>query len=60
MFWPIYRTDGDGGDWEELPPPVQPARNPNARERTREMEGFAIGGGEWPMKDEDDISNFVT
>ncbi|KAK0124538.1 hypothetical protein ONS95_009486 [Cadophora gregata] len=60
MFWPIYRTDGEGRDWEELPPPVKPTRHPNARERTREMERFVIGGGEWPMKAEDDISNFVT
>ncbi|PVH87048.1 hypothetical protein DL98DRAFT_289880 [Cadophora sp. DSE1049] len=59
MFWPIHRTDGEE-DWDELPPPVERARNPNARERTREMERFVIAGGEWPMRDEDDISTFVT
>ena len=59
MLWPIYRTDSEG-DWEDLPPPEKPARNPNARERTREMERFLIAGGEWPMKAEDDISNFVS
>ncbi|KAL2074386.1 hypothetical protein VTL71DRAFT_8164 [Oculimacula yallundae] len=46
MLWPIYRTDSE--EWEDMPWRGERARG-------KEVERFVVGGGAWPMLDEDNI-----